>query len=203
MKSNTNVMAKIQPGNSATKKEAIIQKAASLFKVKSYTAASMRELAEMLGVEASSLYNHIGSKSELLQTICFKVAKEVAVNLDLIESSATSNTSKIEAIIRFHIRIMLYNFDEVYVANHEWKHLKEPYLSDFLNFRRSYEKKLIMLIESGIANNELKIINPYVATLTILSAVRGLEFYHGHKKNVLQEVLEDDMINHLLTGLVK
>jgi len=196
-------MAKIQPGNSATKKEAIIQKAASLFKVKSYTAASMRELAEMLGVEASSLYNHIGSKSELLQAICFKVAKEVAVNLDLIESNATSNISKIEAIIRFHIRIMLYNFDEVYVANHEWKHLKEPYLSDFLNFRRSYEKKLIMLIESGIANNELKIINPYVATLTILSAVRGLEFYHGHKKNVPQEVLEDDMINHLLTGLVK
>jgi len=196
-------MAKIQPGNSATKKEAIIQKAASLFKVKSYTAASMRELAEMLGVEASSLYNHIGSKSELLQAICFKVAKEVAVNLDLIESNATSNISKIEAIIRFHIRIMLYNFDEVYVANHEWKHLKEPYLSDFLNFRRSYEKKLIMLIESGIANNELKIINPYVATLTILSAVRGLEFYHGHKKNVLQEVLENDMINHLLTGLAK
>ncbi len=196
-------MAKIQPGNRATKKEAIIQKAASLFKLKSYTAASMRELAEMLGVEASSLYNHIGSKSELLQAICFKVAKEVAVNLDFIESNATSNISKIEAIIRFHIRIMLYNFDEVYVANHEWKHLKEPYLSDFLNFRRSYEKKLIMLIESGIANNELKILNPYVATLTILSAVRGLEFWHGHKKNVPQEVLENDMINHLLTGLAK
>ena len=38
---------------------------------------------------------------------------------------------------------MMENFDEVYVANHEWKHLQEPYLSDFLNIRRNYEKSLV------------------------------------------------------------
>ena len=54
----------------------IIQKAALLFKSKGYTATSMRELADTVGVEAPSLYNHIGSKSELLQAICFKVGNE-------------------------------------------------------------------------------------------------------------------------------
>ena len=45
--------------------------------------------------------------------------------------------------------------------------------------------------------------NPYVAVLTILSAVRGLEFWQQHKKNISSQVLEDDMVNHLLKGITK
>ncbi len=196
-------MAKIQSGTNATKKDAIIKKAAFLFKSKGYSAASMRELAVLLGVEAPSLYNHIGSKSELLQDICFKIANEFTINLERIEETPLNIMDRIEAIIRFHIKIMLNKFDEVYVANHEWKHLKEPLLSNFLNQRRNYEKRLMGLVEAGIKQQELKNLNPYVTVLTILSAVRGLEYWQGHKKNVPQHVLENDMVNHLLNGLIK
>ena len=135
-------MAKIKPGKNATKKDVITQKASSLFKVKGYSSSSMRELAESVGVEAPSLYNHIGSKGELLQAICFKVANDFTMQLDITENAPVNIVTKIENIIRFHIQMMLNNFDEVFVANHEWKHLKEPYLSNFLSQRRSYEKRL-------------------------------------------------------------
>lgn len=196
-------MAKIKTGKNNSKKEVIIEKAASLFKSKSYTASSMRELADMVGVEAPSLYNHIGSKSELLQAICFKIGNAFTDQVEKIKSSKISTPEKIEAVIRFHIEIMAENFDEVYVANHEWKHLKEPYLADFLSIRRNYEKSLISFIETGIERKEIKSVNPYVAVLTILSAVRGLEFWQRNKKNVSLQVLENDMINHLLNGIVK
>ena len=196
-------MAKIQSGGNSTKKEAIIQKAAFLFKTKGYSAASMRELADSLGVEAPSLYNYIGSKSELLQSICSKMANEFHLNLDVVENSTATAVAKVEAIVRFHIQKMLNNFDEVFVANHEWKHLKEPMLSSFLNQRRHYEKRLMTVFENGIEKNELRITNPYVAVLTILSAVRGLEFWYGHKKNVTQEELENEMVKNLLNGIVK
>ena len=196
-------MAKIKPGKNASKKDVITQKAAVLFKSKGYSSASMRELAESVGVEAPSLYNHIGSKSELLQTICFKVANAFTLYLETTENTAGNSAAMLENIIRFHIRMMLNNFDEVYVANHEWKHLKEPYLSNFLIQRRSYEKRLIALMESGILAKEFKPCNPYVAVLTILSAVRGLEFWQQHKKNISSQVLEDDMTNHLLKGIKK
>jgi AcrR family transcriptional regulator len=195
-------MAKILTSKNTTKKEVIIEKAALLFKTKSYSATSMRDLAETLGIEAPSLYNHIISKSELLNEICFKVGNKFTDQIEKIESSSLSAIEKLEAIIRFHIKTMLENFDEVYVANHEWKHLREPLLSNFLNIRRNYEKSLVQLIETGIQNNEFKIINPYVAVLTILSAVRGLEFWQRNKKNISQQNLEDDMVSHLLNGIV-
>ena len=196
-------MARIKPGKNASKKDVIIQKAAALFKRKGFSSASMRELAEAVGVEAPSLYNHIVSKSELLQGICFKVANAFTSYLDSTENTLGNYAGRLEQIIRFHIRMMLDNFDEVYVANHEWKHLKEPYLSNFLLQRRSYEKRLISLMEGGIAAKEFKDSNPYVAVLTFLSAVRGLEFWQQHKKNISSQVLEDDMVNHLLKGITK
>lgn len=195
-------MSKILTSKNNTKKEVIIQKASSLYKSKSYQAVSMRELAESLGVEAPSLYNHIGSKSELLQAICFRVGNKFTVQIETMSNSAAPAIVKIEAIIRFHIQTMVENFDEVYVANHEWKHLQEPFLSEFSTIRRNYEKNLLSLIEKGIATNEIKRTNPYVAVLTILSAVHGLEFWQRNKKNVSQEVLENDMVNHLLNGIV-
>ncbi len=196
-------MAKIKPGKNASKRDVITQKAAALFKNKGFSSASMRELAEAVGVEAPSLYNHIGSKSELLQGICFKVANAFTSYLDKAENTPAGDAARLEQIIRFHIRMMLEHFDEVYVANHEWKHLQEPYLSNFLIQRRGYEKRLISLLVNGIAAKEFKQINPYVAVLTILSAVRGLEFWQQHKKNISSQVLEDDMVNHLLKGITK
>lgn len=196
-------MAKIKARLNGTKKDAIIQSAAGLFRSKGFKASSMRELAEAIGVEAPSLYNHIGSKSELLQDICFKIAADFTENLQLIEDSGSGVVSKIEQLIRFHIRIMLQEYDEVYVANHEWKHLEEPFLSDFLAQRRIYEKRMMQLIEDGIMNKELKNIHPHVAVLTILSAVRGIEFWQRQQQKIPAAELEQHMLDHLLNGLKK
>lgn len=196
-------MAKIKATLNGTRKDAIIQSAAALFRRKGFKASSMRELAEEIGVEAPSLYNHIGSKGELLQHICFKIAADFTQNLQLVEDPGHSVIQKIEQLIRFHIRIMLQEYDEVFVANHEWKHLEEPFLSEFLNQRKLYEKRMTELIKDGISKKELKDIHPHVAVLTILSAVRGIEFWQRHKKEITAKELEENMVDHLLNGLTK
>lgn len=196
-------MARIKPAKNGTRKDVIIRKASALFRTKGFTATSMRDLAISVGVEAPSLYNHIGSKSELLQDICFKIADEFTSQLEKTEGKNVSVLVKLDEIIRFHIHMMLEEFDEVFVANHEWKYLKEPQLANFLNQRRSYEKRLVTLVEAGISSNEFKISNPYVTVLTILSALRGLEFWLRHKKKFSPKELENEMVDHLLKGMVK
>ncbi len=196
-------MAKIKAEKNGTKKDVITKKGAALFRKKGFAASSMRELADNIGVEASSLYNHIGSKSEILQNICFKVANDFNMHLNEVEKKQGDAVSKLSDLIRFHIHMMLDSYDEVFVANHEWKQLEEPYLSNFLNQRKIYEGRLIEIVSDGIKNNELKNMQPHVAVLIILSAVRGIEFWQRHKKNMNIADLENDMVTHLLNGLTK
>ena len=194
-------MAKIQSKRNSTKKEVIIEKASRLFREKGFGAASMRDLAEHVGVEAASLYNHIQSKSEILQTICFKVANEFMTNLEAVEASNQSTLKKMETIIRLHIRMMLEQYEYVYISDHEWRHLPEPYLSNFLNQRRSYRKRLADIIEDGTAKGEMKAIDPYTAVLVILSAISGIDSWQRSRKSTTAESLESNMVKYLLEGL--
>jgi AcrR family transcriptional regulator len=196
-------MAKIQSKKNSTKKEIIIEKAAKLFREKGFGAASMRDIAETVGVEAASLYNHIQSKSEILQAICFKIANEFISHLEDVERNTESTLKKMETIIRFHIRMMLEQYEYVYISDHEWRHLPEPYLSNFLNQRRSYRKRLGDIIQEGINKNEMKNIEPYVAVLTILSAISGIESWQRSRKNTSAETLEANMVRYLIEGLKK
>ncbi|HTS42899.1 MAG TPA: TetR/AcrR family transcriptional regulator [Puia sp.] len=196
-------MAKIRGKKNSTKKEVIIEKASKLFREKGFGAASMRDLAVHVGVEAASLYNHIQSKSEILQAICFRVANEFISHLDTVQASRESSLKKMEMIIRFHIRMMMDQYEYVYISDHEWRHLPEPYLSNFLNQRRNYRKILAELIGEGIVKDEIKPIEPYVAVLTILSAISGIESWQRSRKHISADVLENNMVKYLIEGLKK
>ena len=174
-----------------------------MFREKGFPATSMRDLAESVGIEAASLYNHIQSKSDILQEIVFRVANECNVHMESLETTNKTNIQKIESLIRFHVQMMLNRFDEYTVMINEWIHLSEPYLTTFTSQRRNYVQKMEAIIDEGIRNKEMKPVLPYVAMLTILSSVRGLEFWHRSAKNLAPSVLEDNMVNHLIGGLKK
>src|ERR1043165_9325216 len=181
-------MAKAQR-KKASKKDLIVQKAASMFREKGFPATSMRDLAESVGIEAASLYNHIQSKSEILQEIVFRIANDCNVHLDSLDDNGSSNTRKIESLIRFHVQMMLNRFDDYTVMINEWIHLSEPYLTSFVTQRRNYVQKMEAIIDEGIRNKEMKQVLPYVAMLTILSSVRGLEFWHRSNKHISPQML--------------
>ena len=196
-------MAKIRSKKHSTKKEVIIEKASKLFREKGFGASSMRDLAETVGVEAASLYNHIQSKSEILQAICFKVANDFLDHLEAVQVSTQPILKKLELIIRFHIRMMMEQYEFVYISDHEWRHLPEPYLSNFLNQRRNYRRSLSDLIARGIEDGEMKFIEPYVAVLTMLSAISGIESWHRSRKTIAADILENNMVKYLIEGLKK
>src|SRR5690606_40554740 len=90
----------------STKKEIILEKAAIMFREKGFSATSMRDLAESVGIEAASLYNHIQSKSQILQEIVSRAADDCNQHLDKLVAENKSCSEKIESIIRFHVQMM-------------------------------------------------------------------------------------------------
>ena len=195
-------MAKIKRNRNGTRKDVIIAKAAKLFREKGFSATSMRDLAEHVGVEAASLYNHIASKAEILQEICFKTANNFTQHIEEVDAAPGKNAiDKLQAILRFHIRQMVDNYEEVYVTDREWKHLTDPYLSNIQNQRRAYRQRIASIIEDGIRNGEIKEIDAPTAVLIMLHAVSGIESWHRSKKKIDAEVLEDNMVVILVDGL--
>ena len=194
-------MSKIKSNKNGTRKDVIISKAARLFREKGYSASSMRDLAEEVGVEAASLYNHISSKSEILQEICFKVANKFMSHIEAIDNSPIDSIAKIEAVLRFHVQQMIHHYEEVYVSDREWKHLVDPYLSNYQNQRRTYRQRMAQMIENGIRKGEIKIIDAPTAVLIMLHAVSGIESWHRSKKKISGELLEENMLMILINGL--
>lgn len=194
-------MNKIKATRNSPRKEVIITKASHLFREKGFNATSMRDLAEHVGVEAASLYNHIKSKSELLQEICFKMSNNFMSHMEQVLASDQSAIAKIEAILRFHIGQMLNNYEEVYVGDREWKHLTEPYLSNMRSQRRIYRQHMASIIEAGIAKGEIKRIDAPTAVLIMLHAVSGIESWHRSKQKISGEQLENNMILIIIEGL--
>ena len=194
-------MASIKGKKNSPRKEVILEKAAHLFRKNGFNATSMRDLAENVGVEAASLYNHINSKAELLQEICFKIANKFTDHMDEVMASDQTAIAKIEAILRFHIRQMIHNFEEVYVSDREWKHLTDPYLSNFKNQRRTHRQRIASIIEEGIKKGEIKKIDAPTAVLILLHAVSGIESWHRSRQKISGELLEQNMILILIEGL--
>jgi TetR/AcrR family transcriptional regulator, cholesterol catabolism regulator len=187
----------------ASKKEFILKKAANMFMEKGFAATSMRDLAETVGIEAASLYNHIRSKNEMLETICFDVANRFNLHMDDLEVNKSKSIDKIETLLRFHISQMLNHFEGVMVCDREWKHLDEPYLSNFHNQRRTYRKRFAAIIEEGIQKNELVKIDAPTAVLIMLHAVSGIESWHRSRAKISGQELEDNMVLIMTNGLRK
>lgn len=187
----------------ASKKDIILQKAAAMFREKGFAATSMRDLAESVGIEAASLYNHIRSKNEILEAICFSVANRFNTNMETIETSQSSSIQKLETLLRFHIQQMVGNYEEVYVSDREWKHLEDPYLSNFQNQRRNYRKRFAAIIEEGIQKKELKTIDASTAVLIMLHAISGIESWHRSTEKINGTELEDNMVVIMIDGLRK
>lgn len=196
-------MAKIKTLANGTKKDVILKNASALFRKKGFKATSLRELAETMDIEAPSLYNHIDSKAALLEEICFGVAKDFTEYMNTIIGSKESAVDKLSKVIRFHIQKIYTDFDNVFVSNHEWKQLSKKQLVEFLIQRKAYEIAFIEIINEGIKKKLFKTLHPQITVLTILSAVRGLEFLHSHKNEFSIEILEENMVQHLLTGIIK
>lgn len=187
----------------ASKKEFILKKAAQMFREKGFAATSMRDLAETVGIEAASLYNHISSKNEMLESICFDVANRFNLHMDELELNNQKIIKKIEIVLRFHIRQMIDHFEEVIVADREWKHLAEPYLSNFHNQRRNYRKRFAAIIETGILRNEIKKIDAPTAVLILLHSVNGIESWHRSEAKISAQALEDNIVAINIDGIRK
>lgn len=184
-----------------TKKQIILEAAAELFRDKGYPATSMRDLAQAVSLQASSLYNHISSKQEILREICFSNARRFLLGIDHIEQHHRSATARVAALIELHIQIATEDFTSITAFNDEWRHLEEPSLSRFREWRKQYEARFRRIIETGMENGEFRELDPQIALYTVLSSLRWVYDWYGPNRRLSAGKLSESIINIIMGGL--
>jgi TetR/AcrR family transcriptional regulator, cholesterol catabolism regulator len=186
-----------------SRKEQVIRKAAELFKDKGYAAASMRDLAQLLGIEAASLYSHIKSKEEILRSLCFDMASEFRKSLDEVEKQRVSASEKLRMGIIGHIQVMAKDLTASAVFMNEHRHLSQPYLRDFLLLRINYINRFKTIIQEGVKNGEFKkTIDTKLAVMTLFSSLNWMPMWYDPSGGLIEPVeLGVQLADMLVNGL--
>ena len=184
-----------------SRKEQVIRKAAELFREYGYAATSMRDLANALGIEAASLYSHIRSKEEILQSLCFGMADLFRDSLNKVEAMDISFSEKLRRGITGHIQVMAKDLIASAVFMNEHRHLSQPYLRDFLFLRINYINRFKKIIEGGIASDEFRKIDTKLAVMTLFSSLNWMPNWYDPSGIINPSDLGNQLADMLIDGL--
>jgi len=185
----------------ASRKQEIAHRATELFMRKGYAATSMRDLANALGIEAASLYSHIRSKEEILRNICFRMADEFFEAMTTVNVQGLSAAEKLKRATVAHLRVITKDTSASAVFFHEWRHLSQPHLDEFLQMRTDYEQRFIDIINEGIANGEFRPIDEKFGMLYTLSSINWVHHWFKPEGKMNIEEIGNELSSLLIAGL--
>lgn len=181
----------------------IIETAASLIKQNGFENTSMRDLAAALKIEASSLYNHISSKDEILKAICFEIASEFIKSIYEVNDIYFDAEQKLRLAIESHVMLLTQQTDKAYVFVNEWKKLKNGDLKEFIALRDVYEKGFETIVQNGEDEGLFNEVDKKFAVLTILSSLNWVVEWYRPDGNMSAKQIAEKLTSFILTGLKK
>ncbi len=188
--------------NTLDRKDQLTIVAQQLFKDKGYAGASMRDMAQNLGIEAPSIYNHVASKQELLSSICFNIANEYLSIIKQIKKSGYNHPALIlQSIIEAHIKVVTENIEASAVFHNEWRFLEEPNYTQFIEMRSDYEDYVESIIKEGVSKSIFKTNNTKLCTLSLLSTLNGIYHWYNPKGDLSAREISHNILNLFFLGL--
>ena len=184
-----------------SRKETIKDCAARLFRKKGFSATTMNDIADAVGIKAASLYNHFNSKQDLLKDLLMYMAQRFTKGMAEIENASLPPIEKLERLIALHVRLTTDHTDAISIITGEWVHLKEPELSAYSTMREEYEGKFKRIIEACKKDGSIADVNTEIALFSMLSTLHWLYSWYSKNKNISPIDLEKQLIQVLLNGL--
>jgi TetR/AcrR family transcriptional regulator, cholesterol catabolism regulator len=190
------------PQNHSPRKKQFLDESLKMIHEKGYKATTMRDLAERMGFEVSNIYNFIESKEALLESYLFQISEDFHSGLDHILESSYSPTEKLKALVSLNIRLTSTKPYQVGLLVNEWRNLKEPKLTRFVERRSEYEDKVRIIIREGIDSGEFRPFDMDIITHAVLSSVRWIYYwYTDHSEEVNPVELEKQLTEFVLGGV--
>lgn len=162
-----------------SRKQEIQDEALLMMKEVGFAGMTMRGLANKLGIEAPSLYNHLKSKDELLIEVCSNIALQLETQILEVNDIYFNAIDKLKMAIQGHVNVLTQNITASYVFVNEWRFLPSNEKEIFIQRRDKYESEFRRILELGINEGNLQFQDVKITSLTLLSALNSIvDWFH-------------------------
>jgi len=161
------------------REEQILDAAAELFRRRGYSATSLQEVADRVGLHKSTLYHYFASKDDLL----FRIVRDVGAGVDRVaDDVAELDVDPLERIAAYLRRLIEFGAAEpakAAVFREDLARLSPPRLDQQLALRRRQCAALAALIADAPVRPALDAVGPDVLAELLIGAARGMMSYRS------------------------
>jgi AcrR family transcriptional regulator len=168
-----------------------------------YEAMSLRQLASEVGIQAGSLYNHITTKQELLFDLVKTHMDELLQETDRALKGVERPDDQLKAFIAFHLDYHTVHKWEVFISYSELRSLEPGNYGAVVALRRAYERKLIDILDCGVARGEFTVADTTVAAFGILAMLTGVCTWFKTSGRLSKEQVIEIYTDMVLKGLIR
>jgi AcrR family transcriptional regulator len=168
-----------------------------------YEAMSLRQLASEVGIQAGSLYNHITTKQELLFDLIKTHMDELLQETDRALKGIERPHDQLKAFIAFHLDYHTLHRKEVFISYSELRSLEPGNYGSVVALRRAYERKLIDILDCGVARGEFAVADTTVTAFGILAMLTGVCTWFKPSGRLSKEQVTEIYSDMVLKGLMR
>ena len=155
-------------GRAAVTADAVLDAALTVFAERGYHGTAVSQVASALGIRTPSLYNHMRSKQDLLETIVERTLEDVLADFWTSVGDLTDPVERLRRAVRVYALRHATHRRAALVVNRDTTSLPEPALSTMRGLRRDHERAVRAVIGDGIDSGAFHTDSPALASFAIL-----------------------------------
>lgn len=186
----------------ALKRERTISVAAELFYERGYENTSLDAIAERMNVTKPFIYAHFTSKAELLAEICSRgIASALAALDGVLTTVPGSPADRLAEVARRFVNAVLNSQRYIAIFAREEKNLAPEDFRRISEMRRTFDHKLVKLLDEGVAAGEFHVSDTRMAALAIGGMVSwAYVWYRADGRLTLEQTSAE--LTQLILGMV-
>lgn len=169
----------------------IAEAAMELFDERGYHATGMEDIASAVGMRASSLYNHYGSKQEVLADIAISSMEALLRFHATGYSPMKTSADKLFASMKYHTIFHAEQAQRARIVNSEIRALQEPTRSIVVQMRRDYVARWMAIVREGIDSGVFVADDVKIVSWALIDMGIGVSQWYAEGGRLSSEELGD------------
>ncbi|HXK04145.1 MAG TPA: TetR/AcrR family transcriptional regulator [Verrucomicrobiae bacterium] len=186
----------------ATKREAVLTTAAQLFIEKSYSRASMNDVAERLKITKPALYHYFQNKEQILLECYRQGSALIEETLNEIASHCGTGVEKVSAFIYSYANVMTVNFGRCVMRLDEGD-LSEEARIEVHKYKRKIDRRLRGFIQEGIDDGSITACDAKLAAFSIAGALNWICQWYEPEGPLAPEEIASQFARTLTQGIAR